>query len=111
MSDYDPCFFRHPSTTLFVFLYVDNINVIAANAAHITEVKEHLFGTFEMTDEDESYFLGMNIKRTDSSVQLHQPNAVGQIIRKFGLEDIPIKRTPVTKIPPRQGHEGVSDEH
>lgn len=100
-SKYDPCLFIFPAKTVFVFLYVDNINVIVSKTEDISWVKKHLFKAFEMTDEDESFFLGMNIQRTNNSVQLNQPNAIEQILRKFDLEDLPTKRTPITRVPPR----------
>jgi hypothetical protein len=52
-------------------VYVDNINVVAANPADITDFKERLFNTFKITVEDKSYFLGINIKRSKASLRLY----------------------------------------
>jgi hypothetical protein len=99
ISEYDPCLFIYPPKLIFIMVYVDNINVVSAEVADITEFKDQLFNTFNMTVEDETYFLGMNIERADDSLRLHQQNAIDHIVTRFNLSDLPDRKIPMTKVP------------
>lgn len=100
VSAYDPCLFINENKGTFLILYVDDMIVWAPNHETIEAFKRDLFNIFDMTDEDEcTYFLGMHIEHNGDQIHLHQRNAINQMLKRYGLEDIPTVKTPIREIP------------
>jgi hypothetical protein len=73
VSSYDPCVFVHDSKELLLCLWVDDILIAGKNEEQIRDCKKQLAEEFEMTDEGLcSYYLGMHVEQTESSIAVHQ---------------------------------------
>ena len=95
VSQFDPCVFIHTSKELFVAVHVDDLTIFGAVEADVSEFKQDLQSVFEMTDEDEcSFYLGMHVKNTGNTVELHQSSYLRKIIERFELNDLPPVYTP-----------------
>ncbi len=111
VSAYDPCLFIHDQEGTFLVVYVDDMIVLAPDQKTIDLFKRDLFKVFSMTDQDEcKYFLGVHIDRADRSLKIHQKTAIIQILKRYGLEDIPPIKTPIREIPSKNTGERASPE-
>lgn len=72
------------SNLLFGCLYVDDLLVTGNSEAEIFEFKEKMMQEFEMTDLGLfSYFLGIEFKKTESGMVMHQGKYVVDLLKKF----------------------------
>jgi hypothetical protein len=98
VSPYDPCVFIHDTIRLLLCLWVDDILIAGKNDKDIAECKQQLSDSFDMTDEGEcSYYLGMHVEQSESCITVHQEQYVNQMLQRYGLNDIPVTRTPLPK--------------
>jgi len=81
--------------TLLVCLYVDDLLVTRNNESAITNLKSSKLKEVLMTDlEKLSYFLGIELKRTEEGNMMHQSKYVFNILRKFNVQHCNIAKTP-----------------
>lgn len=100
ISKYDPCLFIHKKDNMFLVLYVDDMIIFAPKQEMIERFKQEIFQVFNMTNDGEcSFFLGTHIEKGQSGIVLHQKNLILQTLKRYGLEDLPPVKTPMTKIP------------
>lgn len=78
-----------------VCLYVDDLLVTGNNETEIANFKGEMMREFEMTDLDLiSYFLGIEFKRTDEGVIMHQGRYARDVLKKFRMVDCNSADTP-----------------
>ena len=80
---------------IVVCLYVDDLLVTGNNETEIANFKGEMMREFEMTDLDLiSYFLGIEFKRTDEGVIMHQGRYARDVLKKFRMVDCNSADTP-----------------
>jgi hypothetical protein len=80
---------------LLVCLYVYDLLVTGSNEALITSFKSSMLREFEMTDLGElSYFLGIEFKRTEEGIIMHQCKYASYVLRKFNMMECNLAKTP-----------------
>ncbi|KAF5933465.1 hypothetical protein HYC85_029636 [Camellia sinensis] len=94
----DSALFLFYSSVGFValLLYVDDIIIIGSDSFAISEVKQHIFRTFEMKDLGPlRYFLGIEVAVSPKSYFLFQAKYANEVIHRAGLTDTKISDTPI----------------
>ncbi|GMQ01169.1 hypothetical protein CsSME_00047900 [Camellia sinensis var. sinensis] len=88
-------FLRHTSASFVaLLLYVDDMIITGFDSSVISEVKQHLFRTFEMKDlRPLRYFLGIKVASSLKGYFLSQ--AANEVIHRAGLTDTKLSDTPI----------------
>ena len=82
--------------SMFIVLYVDDINIIGNNMDAINKVKKRLRTKFDMTDAGEAaFFLGIRIRRDRERqiMWLDQFKYIQDILKTFHLDDAKTRKT------------------
>lgn len=65
-------------------------------AGRMSSYRQAMCQRFKMVDEGLcTFYLGMNMEQTDDGVLLHQAHYIDTCIKRFGLEKLPSRRTPL----------------
>ncbi|GMP43055.1 hypothetical protein CsSME_00012568 [Camellia sinensis var. sinensis] len=90
-------FLRHTSAGFVaLLLYVDDMIITGSDSSAISEVKQHLFRTFEMKDLGPlRYFLGIEVAFSPKGYFLSQAKYANEVIHRAGLTDIKVSDTPI----------------
>ncbi|XP_028083074.1 uncharacterized protein LOC114284363 [Camellia sinensis] len=94
----DSVLFLFHTFTRFValLLYVDDMIITGLNFSIISEVKQHLFRTFEMKDLGPLWhFLGIEVASSPKGYFLSQAKHANEVIHCAGLTDTKISDTPI----------------
>nr|KYP69348.1 Retrovirus-related Pol polyprotein from transposon TNT 1-94 [Cajanus cajan] len=76
------------SDLLIACLYVDDLLVTGSNQGMVVDFKRSMMEEFEMTDLGHlSYFLGIEFKKTEKGIVMHQCKYATDILKKFNLYD------------------------
>ncbi|KAF1322206.1 Integrase catalytic core protein, partial [Globisporangium splendens] len=99
VSKFDPCLYTKcvDGHCVLILVYVDDVIVTGSSVELIAEVKTQLKRRFEMTDSGACKFvLGIElIEHEDGSVTLCQRRYIGDILKRFGMEDSKAVASPV----------------
>lgn len=83
----------------YLLLYVDDIIIAGNDENEISNLKESLANTFEMQDMDNlKQFLGINVRRTENAIFLHQKPYLKKILEKFQMSDCKETRYPMDAV-------------
>jgi hypothetical protein len=108
-NDADPCLFikgEHPSA-VYVLIHVDDA-VIVGQPQDVAEVKQQLGAIFDIKDlGSASYFLSIEITRSEDGIKLSQGQYVKKILEEFNMLDCKMKDTPAV-VGSQLKKEGVS---
>lgn len=99
-SAHDHCLFVKGEGSDFMALvvYVDDVLITGPNEALIKQVKEQLHDAFTIKDLGEaSYFLGIELLKTDKGLYVNQRKYVMDILADVGLTGVKPAPTPVMK--------------
>ena len=81
---------------LIVQVYVDDIIFGSTNEKYCNEFAESMQKEFEMSMMGElKFFLGLQIKQTDSGIFINQVKYTNELIKKYGLDNTKICETPM----------------
>lgn len=81
---------------LIIGIYVDDCIVMGTNEAIIEEIMSRLKERFKIVEvQGKLKFLNIEIDQTPKGIYLSQGGYVNKILKKYGLEDCNITRTPV----------------
>ena len=98
-SPSDPCIYTSSEgETCLIGVYVDNIVLAGQSLKRITEVKKALSLRFDVKDLGElNYFLGVQVHQNheNDSVWIGQPTFTESILKKYGMENAKLIKTPV----------------
>jgi len=84
---------------LIVQIYVDDIIFGSTNEKLCKNFESCMKKEFEMSMMGElNYFLGLQIKQRGEGIFINQAKHTRELIKKFGLEDAKICKTPMTTI-------------
>lgn len=79
-----------------MLLYVDNILLVGINEKYLDELMLAFNNKFSINFlGNVHYFLGLEIYRTPSTLQLNQQKYVKDLLHKFGLKASKIFKTPM----------------
>ena len=97
----DSCVYvrRDGSSVLFVLVYVDDLLLVANNAAQLANTKAALSSRFDMKDMGKAHFiLGVQIRRNRAKRQLYlsQAEYVRAILERFGMQDCKPAASPMS---------------
>lgn len=98
---------------IIVCLYVDDLLITGGNEGEIAELKKELMSEFEMTDMGVlSYFLGLEFKKTESDILMHQSKYATEILKRFNKVECNSVATPIEVglVLEREGKEDKVDE-
>lgn len=99
---------------LYVCLYVDDINCMSSCYEMVTEFKQGMKSTFEMTDMGSlKYFLGLEVKQTKEGIFVCQGKYVTNLLSRFGMSNCNTEATPVNcneKLQLKDGADKVDSE-
>lgn len=101
-SEADPCLHirQKGDTKLIVALYVDDGLVMSTHQQEADNFVKELRGEFKVTARQASYFLGLEIERSeDGSIKICQQAYAKKILERFGFQDCKPVSTPMTKEP------------
>ena len=95
----DPClYFKNVGQTnaMLLTVWVDD-TIIACNIEpDINSLKDRLRASFKLTDLGPIGFcLGLEISRTDTTIQIRQHKFIGEILQRFGMSDCKPVSTPM----------------
>ena len=86
MSEVDPCIFYKKG--IIVLTYVDDCLTFAQDSSLVTDFYNSLQKDFNCTDEGEADgYLGVEIKKNNSTITLKQPQLVKRACLQLGLQD------------------------
>ncbi|CAL5443960.1 unnamed protein product [Camellia sinensis] len=90
-------FLRHTSAGFVaLLLYVDDMIITGSDSSAISEVKQHLFRTFEMKDLGPlRYFLGIEVASSPKGYFLSQAKYANEVIHRARLTDTKLSDTPI----------------
>ncbi|GMP88046.1 hypothetical protein CsSME_00040174 [Camellia sinensis var. sinensis] len=89
-------FLLYTSVGFVALLYVDDMIITGFDFSAISEVKQHLFRTFEMKDLGTlRYFLGIEVASSPKGYFLSQAKYTNKIIHRASLTDTKISDTPI----------------
>ncbi|KAJ0911130.1 putative RNA-directed DNA polymerase [Helianthus annuus] len=99
---------------LYVCLYVDDIICTSSCNEMVTEFKQGMKSTFEMTDMGSlKYFLGLEVKQTTEGIFVYQGKYVASLLSRFGMSNCNTEDTPVNyneKLQLKDGADKVDGE-
>ena len=85
------------SDILIVQIYVDNIIFGSTNEKLCKEFESYMKNKFEMSMMGElNCFLGFQIKQRSDRIFINQAKYTKKLIKKFGLENAKVNKTPMT---------------
>lgn len=94
----DQSVFKHKKSNLILAIYVDDGILIGKDIKEMDKLIKSLEREFSIKiEKDPKGFLGMEIKRTKTSLTLNQALFARQILQRFGMEDAKIVSTTVIK--------------
>ena len=93
-TDSDPSLYVSENKDLMLAIYVDDGLVVYKNTALKDKLIATLNENFEVTIGDSSCFVGVQIKRDEDTMILHQTNYCQKVIEKFGMVDAKTVSTP-----------------
>ena len=85
----DPCIYVLPGEELvYIALYVDDLIIAADNEERIRWIKQSLSERYDMKDLGAlQWCLGMSINRCGADIEVEQSKYIGDILRRFHMED------------------------
>ena len=98
---------------IIVCLYMDDLLITGGNENEIAKLKRELMSEFEMTDMGVlSYFLGLEFKKTESGILMHQSKYAKKILKRFNMVEYNSAATPIEAglVLEREGKEDKVDE-
>ena len=88
------------NSTLLVGVYVDDLIITGGSSKEIAEIKEQMKRKFCMSDLGLlSYYLGIEVKQTQSAITISQSSYAARILEKCGMADCYSTKVPME---PRQ---------
>ena len=108
-------FIKHKNNDLLlVQIYVDDIIFGATNSSLCNEFSKMMQQEFEMSMMGElSHFLGLQIKQTVDGIFINQSKYIGDMLKKFGMENAKAASTPMsttTKLTKDELGKGVEEK-
>lgn len=104
-STEDKCVFFRSKPLVIVCIYVDDGIVLAKEQSDIDHILTQLKQRFEIHIMDVSTFLGFQVARlSPNHILLHQESYINKIVRKFGVNNKKVERSPISPV------NGVEDE-
>ena len=90
-------FIRHDKNSFVVAqIYVDNIIFGATNDSLAHSFADEMKAMFEMSMVGKlTYFLGLQVKQTDSRIYINQAKYARNLVKRFGLDNAAHSRTPM----------------
>lgn len=96
-SSYDGCVFIHDEWQIVMGVWVDDCLILAPSDAIATKLRMKLEDSFKMKDEGLcEWYLGMHVLQDNGGITIHQEKYVNQMLRRFELDNIKSKSTPLT---------------
>ena len=98
MGKIDTTLFIKPKENdlLIVEIYVDDIIFGATNVSLYEEFAKFMHSEFEMSMMGElNFFLGLQIKQLKEETFINQAKYIRDLLKKFNLEEVKAKRTPM----------------
>ena len=103
---YEPCIYvrclgkaeigKMDPSMVILAVYVDDITIAAKTEAGLTWAKKAISDIFQIKDEGAaSKIIGIELKRLDKGLILHQADYLGQVLSRFGLETAKSVTTPM----------------
>ncbi|KAK9071836.1 hypothetical protein SSX86_008266 [Deinandra increscens subsp. villosa] len=82
---------------LIVQIYVDDIIFGSSNSALCKEFEDFMQAKFEMSSMGEvSFFLGLQVKQTDSSIFLNQSKYIQDMLKRFDMQSTSSTKSPIS---------------
>ena len=110
-ADSDPCLFIHEELPIMVLNYCDDQIWLSPDEALIDDYVSRLQKLgYALTMEDEGdmfAFLGIDFKRSGSTIELSQTGLIEKVIKATGLSDSKPKDTPAAREPLGADKDGV----
>ena len=98
MGKIDTTLFIKPkdNNMLIVHIYVDDIIFGATNVSLCEEFSKSMHSEFEMSMMEElNFFLSLQVKQLKESTFINQAKYIRDLLKKFNLEEVKVKSTPV----------------
>ncbi|SCN96432.1 uncharacterized protein FFFS_02244 [Fusarium fujikuroi] len=96
-SSYDACVFIHDEWQIVMGVWVDDCIILAPSDEIATKLRMKLEDSFQMKDEGLcEWYLGMHVLQDENGVTIHQEKYINQMLRRFDLDNIKSKSTPLT---------------
>ncbi|CAL0306597.1 unnamed protein product [Lupinus luteus] len=87
---------NHIAEILIICLYVDDLLITSGEVKNIQAFKEEMQAEFEMSDLGElSYFLGMEFRRTNRGILMHQTKYATDVLKRFQMMNCNTVATPI----------------
>ena len=84
------------SEVLLLCLYVDDIIYMGSSSYMLTEFKQNMMSSFEMTDLGPlQYFLGLEVKQSNGLVHVGQKKYAEELLKRVGMLNCKPMSTPV----------------
>ena len=94
----DPCvFIGNPADKLIISLYVDDLIVVGKTEEVVVSFLERLKQRLQIKYPKLEYFLGLQIKRTATSLFIHQERYANELLEKFGMSERKPVATPLCR--------------
>ena len=96
-SKFDDTLFYHPSKSLYITVYVDDIKIYTPDIDLVHAFKDHIRSNYDMKDLGPAkWYLGMEIHRTDENeMLLTQTKYLDDVLTRHGMEDCNPVLTPM----------------
>jgi len=94
--DSEPCVFRADSAELVVCIYVDDGLIFTRDPAEAHKLLRKLKKEFDMREILVDKYLGMQIKRSEQSLVIHQEAYIKSLLKKFNLAECNPAATPMS---------------
>ena len=87
---------KDKNSFVIVQIYVDDIVFGATNDSLAHSFADEMKAMFEMSMVGElTYFLGLQVKQTDSGIYINQAKYTRNLVKRFGLDNVAHARTPM----------------
>ena len=87
---------KDKNSFVVVQIYVDDIVFGATNDSLAHSFADEMKAMFEISMVDElTYFLGLQVKQTDSKIYINQAKYARNLVKRFGLDNAAYARTPM----------------
>lgn len=97
-SEADPCLFISNDKNLFLALYVDDGLVFATEEKYLSNFVCTLQDKFNVTIEEATYFLGLQIEQKESGlILINQRSYTKRVLQKFNMSNAFPVSTPIEK--------------
>lgn len=111
ISSYDQCVFIREK--IIIAIWVDDLLIGTSDPEEAQVFRRSMSEKFKMVDEGLcTFYLGMNMEQTDDGIVLHQAHYIDICLKRFGLENLPYRRTPLppnTRLVPNDGQASKDD--